>query len=70
MLPLELVGRRQLDQPPAVEDADAVGELLGLDEVVRAQQDGRIVLAPALGIPDTEVEQGVARLEQAVREVL
>lgn len=31
---------------------------------------GRVILAPALGVPDDEVEQGVARLEQAMREVL
>lgn len=31
---------------------------------------GRIVMAPPLGVLDTDVEQGVARLEQALREVL
>ena len=40
---LEIVGRLEREQLPAVEDADALGEHLGLVEVVRAEQDRRVV---------------------------
>ena len=35
---LQLVRRREAEQPAAVEDADAVGERLGLDEVWKTQE--------------------------------
>ena len=37
--PLELVGRALGDQPPVVEDRDAVGELVGLVQVLRGEED-------------------------------
>ena len=45
---LELVGRLEAEQLAVVEDPDAVGEGLGLGEVVRAEQDGRVVLGAHL----------------------
>src|SRR6266513_2547708 len=40
---LQLVGRLQAEQLAVVEDPDTVGEGLGLGQVVRAEQDGRVV---------------------------
>ena len=40
---LRVLGRLEGEQLPAVEDADALGEHLGLVEVVRAEQDRRVV---------------------------
>src|SRR4029077_7266793 len=45
---LQLVGRLQAEQLAVVEDPDAVGEALGLGQVVRAEQDGGIVLGAHL----------------------
>ena len=45
---LELVGRLEAEQLAVVEDPDAVREGLGLGEVVRAEQDGRVVLGAHL----------------------
>src|SRR6266550_2238831 len=46
--PLQLVGRLQAEQLAVVEDPDAVGEGFGLGQVVRAEQDGGVVLSPHL----------------------
>ena len=40
---LQLVGGLEREQPAAVEDADPVGERLRLGQVVRAEQDRRVV---------------------------
>ena len=40
---LDRLRRLEGEQPPAVEDADAVREHLGLRQVVRAEKDGRVV---------------------------
>ena len=45
---LEIVGRLEREQLSAVEDADALGERLGLVEVVGAEQDRRVVRRPDL----------------------
>src|SRR3954451_12243494 len=50
------------EQPPAVEDPDAVGERLGLGHVVRAQQRGRVVRAADLADELLHVALG-ARVE-------
>jgi hypothetical protein len=38
--PFQLVGRALRDDPAAVEDGDPIGELVGLVEVLRGQEDG------------------------------
>jgi hypothetical protein len=43
---LQLVNRLEAEEPPTVEDPDAVGQDLGLSEVVRAEEDRRIVRGP------------------------
>ena len=45
---LEIVGRLESQQPPAVEDADPLREHLCLGEVVCAKQDRRVVRRPDL----------------------
>ncbi len=45
---LDLVRRLQAEEPAAVEDADAVGENLRFAQVVRAEQDRRVVRSPDL----------------------
>src|SRR3954451_25126780 len=46
--PLQLVGRREVDQAPLVEDPDALGKRLRLVEIVRAEQDRGVVDPPHL----------------------
>src|SRR5215216_596401 len=45
---LEVVRRLEAEQFAVVEDPDAVGERLGLGQVVGAEQDGRVVLGAHL----------------------
>src|SRR6266516_4720550 len=45
---LQLGSRLETQQRAAVEDADPVGERLRLCQVVRAEEDGRVVLGPHL----------------------
>ena len=42
---LERLGRALGDDPPAVDDPDAVGELVGLLEVLGGEEDGRALVA-------------------------
>ena len=46
---LQLVGRSGRDDAPAVEHRDAVGELVGLLEVLRGEEDRRAGVARASG---------------------
>src|SRR5438552_2095511 len=59
---LELVDRLEAEQPAAIEDPDAVGKRLGLGEVVRAEQDRRVVGGPDLADEVLHLELG-ARVE-------
>ena len=45
---LEVVGGLEHEQPAAIEDPDPLREVLGLGEVVRAEEDRRIVVRPDL----------------------
>ena len=61
---LEVGGRLEHEQLAAVEDADAVGEGLGLGEVVRAEQDRRVV--PGLELADEVLDLELRARVQAV----
>lgn len=66
---LELVGRALGDDPAAVEDGDAVGELVGLLQVLRGEEDGDAAvdeIADDLphGVPGARVESGGRLIEE------
>ena len=64
---LEVVRRALGDDVPAVDDADAVGELLGLLEVLRREEDRRAVVVEQ---PHLAPERGAARRVQARRRLV
>jgi hypothetical protein len=46
---LQLPGRSLGDHPAVVDDRDPLGELVGLFQVLRAEQDGRALPRPRRG---------------------
>ena len=46
---LELVSRLEREQPAGMEDPHPLGERLGLDQVMGAQQDRGVMLGPYVG---------------------
>ena len=64
---LELVGRALRDLTAAVDDRDAVGELVGLVEVLSGQQHGAAVARPARGWCPTSARGYAGRARWSAR---